>query len=379
MEIGVRLSGPSAWTMRITDGDGEEFDRAEGASDTAAITWAPAAGSVPDGTYRWVLRASDDWGNGPLEDEGTFEVDTVGPDVSVADAEGEVPFFTPNGDGASDTVRFAVGASEPGSVTATVRDAGDTVVDRVTTTIAASTGTVTWDGRNEDNGYAPDGTYTLTFVAKDRAGNRGDSQVRTVAAYGALGYTAASRTVFFPQDRDSLGGTTAFSFRLRSAATVTWTVQDADGDVVRTIRTAAATGPGTYAFTWDGRSDTGAVVPRGTYRSVVNATDGTFSSTQRATVVADAFRITVSDTTPRRGQKITITATSGEALNTTPRLRIYQPGKSYWVVTMKKVDTRVYRVTITLRSSGVGTLRLRVGAEDDRGAAQASVLYLPLH
>ena len=379
MEIGVRLSESARWTMRITDGDGEELDRAEGTSSNPTITWAPTPGSVRDGTYRWALRATDDWDNGPLEDGGSFKVDTIGPDVSVVDTEGEVPFFTPNGDGAGDTVRFAVGASEPGTVTATVRDATDTVVDRVVTPISGSTGSVTWDGRNEGGSYAADGTYAMKFVATDRAGNRGEAQVRAVAAYGALSNTASSKTVFYPQDGDGLATRTTFSFRLRSAATVTWTVQDADGGVVRTIRAAAATGPGSYSFAWNGRNDAGTMVPRGTYRGVVTATDGTLSATQRAKVVADAFRITASDVTPARGQRITVTARSAEALGTTPRLRVYQPGRSYWTVKMTKVGSGVYRATITLKSGSTGTLKLRVGANDSGGRGQRSVLSLPLH
>ena len=58
----------------------------------------------------------------------------------------------------------------------------------------------------------------------------------------------------------------------------------------------------------------------------MTATDGTLGTTQRASVVADAFRITVSDTTPARGQRLTVTATSAENLDTAPRLRVYQPG-----------------------------------------------------
>ena len=46
---------------------------------------------------------------------------------------------------------------------------------------------------------------------------------------------------------------------------------------------------------------------------------------------------------------------------------------------MKKIDPKVYRVTIDLKSSATGTLRLRVAADDDRGSAQSSSLYLPLH
>jgi len=48
-------------------------------------------------------------------------------------------------------------------------------------------------------------------------------------------------------------------------------------------------------------------------------------------------------------------------------------------VTMRKVATGVYRITVTLKSSRTGTLELRVSALDDGGRAQESYRYLPLH
>ncbi|HYO42246.1 MAG TPA: FlgD immunoglobulin-like domain containing protein [Candidatus Limnocylindrales bacterium] len=379
MDLAVRLSEPAAWTMRIVDRGGNELATFKGAGDTAAASWAPPAGSIPDGTYRWVIRATDGWSNGPLEDDGTFLVDTARPDVSVADAEGGTPQFTPNGDGTTETARFAVGATEPGSITATILDAGGGTVGQVTTQVAGSTGAIAWDGRNEGGGFAADGTYTLRFVARDRAGNRSEAQQRTVNAYGSLGFVAASRTVFFPQDRDGMSATTDLKVTLRSPATISWSVRNAAGGVVRTIRTEEAVEAGVHVFAWDGRDDAGVLVPRGTYRSVVSATDGTLSATQQVAVVADAFRITVSDSTPARGGKLTVTATSAEVLNAAPTLRIYQPGKAPWTVSMRKVDTRVYRVTITLKSSRTGTMKLRVAAPDDGGRFQASYLSLVLH
>jgi flagellar hook assembly protein FlgD len=377
--VAVRLSESARWTMRLVNGGGLELARTEGTSDEAAITWAPASGSVPDGTYSWVLWATDSWDNGPLEVDGPVIVDTRRPDVVVAVPPATVPQFSPNGDGSGDTVGFAVRASEPGSVIAAVRSAVDQVVDYASTSVSTSGGTVTWDGRNKDGAYVADGRYTLDFVAKDRAGNRSEAQPRSVAVYAALASTASSRPVFLPQDGDNLSSTTAFSFRLRSAATVSWTVQDAAGIVVRTIKTGEALAAGAYGFTWNGRSDAGAVVPRGTYRTVVTATDGTYSATQKATVVADAFRIVVSDSTPGRRQRITVTATSADTLDRTPRLQVYQPGIAAWSVTMRKIDTRAYQITVTLKSSRTGTLRLRVSAPDDGGRTQASDRSLPLH
>jgi flagellar hook assembly protein FlgD len=377
-KVDVRLSESAHWTLRVVAGD-DELARAEGTSDQASITWAPPKGSIPDGTYRWVLQATDAWDNGPLETDGPIVVDTAPPAVKVNGAVDAVPQFSPNGDGSGDTIGFTVGSSEPGSVIAAVRNAADQVVDYASTTVDTAGGTVTWDGRNKDGTYVADGLYTLAFVARDRAGNRSEAQLRSVAVYAALASTASSLPVFYPQDGDNLARTTAFSFRLRSAATVSWSVVNAAGAVVRTIKTGEALVAGAYSFTWNGRNDAGAMVPRGTYRTVVSATDGTYAATQKATVVADAFRIAVSDTTPGRGQRVTVTATSAEPLDRAPRLRIYQPGIAARSVTMRKIGTRVYRITVTLRSSHTGTLKLRVSAPDDGGRAQSSYRSLPLH
>ncbi len=95
-------------------------------------------------------------------------------------------------------------------------------------------------------------------------------------------------------------------------------------------------------------------------------------------MVADAFRITTSDATPARGQKLTVTATTAERLDTTPGLRVYQPGIASWSVAMKRIDSRTWRITVTLKSSATGPLRLRC-RRDAGGAGQSSNLLLPLH
>ncbi len=379
LDIAVRLSEAADWTLKIRDGDGHVLDRADGTSDTAAITWAPAKGSVPEGTYRWTLQATDDWGNGPLEADGTFRVDLTRPELSVADALGGVPMVTPNGDGSGDSVKFSLTATEPGSVQLTVRDDADRMVDRESVQVGTGATTVAWDGRDEDGRYVPDGEYELIFAARDQAGNRSEASQRAVVAYAALGFVDASRPVFFPQDGDGLGRFTRFSFRLLSPATVDWEIVDQDGTVLRSLAEGEVLDAGTHAFSWDGRDATGAMAPRGTYRSVVTASDGTHVATMVTSVVAAAFRITASDSTPRRGQKVRITALSGEALSALPKLRIKQPGIHAWKVRMSRVSGKTYQVVIRLRSSDKGTLKLKVVGVDKGGRSQSSVLRLPLH
>ena len=379
-QVSLRLSEASSWTLRIEDGGGHELARRAGDGDTAALAWAPEAGSMPDDEYRWVLEAADAWGNGPVPAGGSFKIDTRAPDVSVADAATDVvPVFSPNGDGSGDTIAFVVGASEPGRVVGTVRDDGNREVVGRAVSVGSATASLTWDGRDASGAIVADGTYSVAFAAEDRAGNRSESQTRTVAVYGSLSRVRVSSSLFFPQDRDGLAARVALSFSLASAATVTWTIVNAAGTTVRTIMTDQPLAAGPQTWSWNGRNDAGAFVPRGRYTSVVSATGGNLGSTLRASVIADAFRIVVSDTTPARRQSITVTITTAESLRASPRVSVFQPGISAWSVATTRVASGVYRVTFRLKSSSVGTLRLKVVGTDSGGRSQYSSLYVRLH
>jgi flagellar hook assembly protein FlgD len=380
LALSVRLSESSSWTLTIGAEAGARKQVASGSGDTATGTWAPAAGSVPDGTYTWTLAATDAWGNGPLDAHGTVVVDTQAPELTLGGPPADsIRTFTPNGDGSGDTIGFPVGSSEPGSVVATVSNASGTTVATTSVGVAGSAKTLAWDGRKTSGAYASDGRYSVTLEAVDLAGNASTAVERTVDVYGAMGFAASSRVAFFPQDGDRLAPATAFSFKLLRPATVTWTIVNAGGAVVRTVDSSQALGAGTYAFSWNGRADSGSYVPRGTYRAVVQATNGTQVATQSVSVLVDAFRIAVSDATPARGQRLTVTVTSTETLGANPRVAVYQPGIRVWRATAVKVSGHVYRVTIRLRSSATGTLRLRVYGKDKHGARQATNRYLTLH
>jgi flagellar hook assembly protein FlgD len=373
--VKLQVSEAVDWTLRIVDGHGSERAQASGTGNRPELTWAPQ--SAPEGAYRWVLQAEDAWGNGPLQADGQFTVDTQAPDLYIVGAPEMAPVITPDGDGVSDSIAFTADASESGRLVATVLS-GEEEVASTSAILGSSGATVRWNGK-ADGAWAPDGAYEVQIRAIDAAGNRSEAARRDVTAYTALGYVRTSTVVFFPQDGDRLGSTVTLRFTLASPATVDWTIRDGSGSVVRTLRSAAALEPGSHSFAWDGRTDAGALVPRGTYRSVVTAGDGSVSVTQSVSVTADAFRISSSDATPARGQRIAITAFSAESLDAPPRLRIYQPGIDPWSVTMKKSDTRVYKVTITLKKSSTGTVRLRVSAADSTGSGQSSNLYLALH
>jgi hypothetical protein len=198
--------------------------------------------------------------------------------------------------------------------------------------------------------------------------------------YTALRSVTAAPTLFFPQDGDAYARTTTLRFTLTKPATVTWTVRNVAGAVVTTRYAGAALAAGTYAWAWDGRTSGGSYVPRGVYYPRVTASSGSATISQGAAVRADAFQITSTDTTPARGQWLTITAVSAENLSASARLVLYQPGHAGVGVTMTRVATRTYRARIHLFSWGsTGTLTIKVSGRDAARHVNTTYLRLRLH
>jgi flagellar hook assembly protein FlgD len=377
--LSLKLSEPSAWSLEITDGGGSPITTASGSGDTASTTWAPAPGSVSDGDYQWHLTATDALGNGPAEFRGNITVDRTAPSLTVTGDPLAVLQLSPNGDKVSDTVTFGATSSDAGKALAVVRNSSDAVVATLETAFFGAGGSILWDGRADDGSIVPKGTYSVTLTAADVAGNASAPQTRSVAVYNALGFMTAAPAIFFPQDGDALARTTSVGFTLADPATVSWSITTVAGTVVRTIKSAEALPVGVYTYAWDGRNDAGAFVPRGSYRSLVTVGDGTLSVAQTAGVLADAFKIVASDTTPAHGQRITVTVTTAEKLSKYPRLYVLQPRRATWSVSFVKLTASTYRAVFTVKSGAAGTIKFKVQAKDSKGKLQNSVLALPLH
>jgi hypothetical protein len=223
----------------------------------------------------------------------------------------------------------------------------------------------------------PDGRYTVTFRPTDVAGNPGDPVTEPVDVYAALVGLTRTPALFFPQDGDRLAATTKAAWTLRTAATVSIQVLDSTGTAVRTTAPRALpAGAGSWA--WNGRDDAGAYVPRGPYRIVVTATNGTQAASQSVAVAADAFRIATSTATAIRGKAITVTASSAEPLKAAPTLIVRQPGLADWTVTMTAKGA-TWTATITPKKAGTaGTMTLFVRGRDTAGGPNQSNLRLAI-
>jgi flagellar hook assembly protein FlgD len=379
----VALSEVAAWRLTFSRPGGPALAETTGSGTAVAATWNGLAAGAPvaDGSYAWTLTAVDGWNNAMAPRTGSVTVDTIAPAISaVTPADGSPAVtFSPNGDGKSDAVAFGFSVNEAGAVDASVVDAAGATVRRFSAGANAGAAAISWDGRNTAGQYVADGLYKVTLAPRDRAGNVGAGVDRTVGVYGSLRNVVAAPALRYPQDRDRLSPTTTLSFVLARPATVSWKVVNAAGQEVLRPMPDGALAAGTYSFTWNGLNSAGAMVPVGRYTSVVSATDGSLGATLTAPIEFNAFSVKVSDTTPARGQTITITATSAELLNGVPSVRVMQPGIATWSVRMVRVTGVTYRVSIRLRASSRGTLTLRVAGYDTDGRFQATYLKLPLH
>ncbi len=308
-------------------------------------------------------------------------MDTAAPHLSnVTPATDPAPWFSPNGDGVRDTISLGATASEDGAIEAKVLDASSAVIDSWRVPNGSAATTVTWDGRKTNGAVAPDGLYTIRLAPRDVAGNLGAAVDRTVAVVGAMRALTSSRTIFFPQDKDTLATATKLSFVLARPMTVTWVVRNAAGAVVSTRYAAASLPAGSYGWWFYGRGTDGTMLPRGRYTAAISATDGTLTATGSVAFTLDAFTIKPSDTTPGRGQTIKVSVTSAEKLTRAPVLHIKQPGFADWYKRMTQTGTYTYTVTIRMKSTrGAGPVSLRVRGVDTHGGVNSTTVVFPLH
>jgi len=371
------------WTVRIKNGSGTALYQTTGTGSTFAVPWNGKVGGTPvaDGTYAVSVTGDDAWDNGAATATRNLVVDTHPPVLAnLSPAANSALWFSPNGDGVRDTVSLTATNTEMGALVARVVDSNGALVKTWTAPNGSAPEAITWDGRTTAGGYAPDGVYTFNVAAQDLAGNTGSFVGRQVSVVGALRSVSTSRSLFFPQDLDALDRSTTLSFVLSRPMTVSWTLIDGTGQVVVTRLDAVALPAGTQAWTFDGRAADGTMLPRGHYTSLVTASDGTLVATQSIGFDTDAFRYKLSDTTPGRGQWITITITSAEQLAAISRMNVYQPGVSRWSVALTKVSGRTYKATFRLKSSGsAGIMRFMVNGRDINGSSQSTTVSFGIH
>jgi len=380
--ISGRFSETVTWRARILDGD-TVLKEVTGDGAAFSLSWDGTSGGSlrPDGAYTVWVEAQDAWRNGPTTRSTRIVLDTVPAEVvDTAPAADPARWFSPNGDGSRDTVSWTATTDAAGSLIVDVNDAGGTRVARSTQTSVAGANTVRWDGRGDDGKVLPDGSYTVRVTPRDVAGTNGAAVLLPVRIDTTLGSVTSSRSVFYPQDGDRLARATRLGYVLTRPATVTVSIQNAAGATVGTLLADAPLPAGAGSLVFDGRLPDGTMLPTGSYKALVTATDGTTTVDQAVAFRMAAFAIKVSDTTPKRGQTITVWVTSAEPLSATPRLAVGQPALAVWSVKLTRISTYGYRAKITLKSAGrSGTAAFKAYGYDTDGRGQSTRVTFPIH
>lgn len=287
--------------------------------------------------------------------------------------------FHPNGDGLDEELRLTHTVSKAAYLDVTVANAAGQTVRSFSVWSPEGSAGSRWNGRNNSGNWVSDGVYELTYVPRATDGSIGDPVSTQALVLTAIKVGKPSSAAIFARDADSLKQRTKLPLALNQPATVDWTIFDAGGNAVRTVRSHDTLSAGKYGFRWDGRGDNGAWVADGWYSSVIEATTSLGSYVQQRDVYVGAYRFTPSTSSPARGDKLRVAIVSTEPLSANPTVRISQPGLAPYTVSTTKVARRKWKFTVTLKSGGdAGTLELLARGTDKYGGLNEGSFSLPL-
>ncbi|HRY80042.1 MAG TPA: FlgD immunoglobulin-like domain containing protein [Spirochaetia bacterium] len=275
------------WTARVLDASGASVKTVEyKASAPADLTWDgrnDAGTVVPDGVYSFVVESTDRAGNTVSRRLDNIVVNTQQPPITVAI---DVSAFSPNGDGVRDTVALLPGVpirTGLASWRLAVLDEGRTERWSRTGSDAASL-PERWafDGKDAAgkplpegsyraflevryvNGYAPSATSPLFLLDVTPPSARASVERPTFNPAGAAGQNAAALSASGSRE-------------------LAWTaeVTDAAG---KAVRTWSFPGEPDARIEWDGRDESGKIVPDGAYAFRLRSVDRAGNSGSSAPV-----------------------------------------------------------------------------------------------
>jgi spore germination protein YaaH/flagellar hook assembly protein FlgD len=245
-----------------------------------SFTWDGRDGTgapVRDGAYVLTLWVADE-SNNRSSITKRIVVDRRAAAVSLGSS---LPFISPNGDGHSDSAALSMTSDEPFSGRATLLSATGATV-RTWSFTSVRSAAWTWNGRDRDGRVVPDGQYTLRVAGIDAAAN---PTVRTLGVNvdRTIRSVAWGRTAFTPRVGQKDRFTVAVGRHARLGAAIYQ-----GSTLVRQIWTSQPVDAGTYGWTWDGRTSSGAFAAPGTYSVVVHAISAIGGSWFGRTVVVRA-------------------------------------------------------------------------------------------
>lgn len=331
-------NGPQPLTVTLTgtgtSPDGTivtyEWDRlGNGTFDFSSTTTGTTTFTYPEaGTYRAVFRVTDSFGQTATASVSVTTV-RVGPPGSPT-----AKITSPSGPRTGNTPLalsfFGTGTAASGrTITKFEWDFdGDGTFDSSATTSASASFT-----------YNSPGTFTVFFRVTDSAGATGVDAVLIIVNMTAT-LTLSTDTL-----RPASGGSVNVLTTIGGTVSVTILVKNRAGRVVRTLVNDVNRTRGSYSDTWDGKNDSGIVVPEGLYYASLQYKMGT------ATVGVDATYTT--GNTIFNPDRTIVNSSDGSACGTYSNCGTVNPFNNQFL----RADftlTRAAEVTISIRNFDTG-------------------------
>jgi spore germination protein YaaH/flagellar hook assembly protein FlgD len=237
--------------------------------------------------------------------EAKFITDTVPPRITGGSV--SPPAFSPDGDGRIDTtaVRMtATGLVRWGYRVQAVN--GATLGPNLRSgTVTGRSPAFTWNGRDASGARVTDGPYRVTLWAEDASANRSERGFAVTVDTRPARVTTAGGIGFLTPDGDGRADTLRLRWSADQSLTGIARIRDRTGATLRSWSFSAKTAG---AWTWDGRTARGVIVPDGRYVFRVDGVDkaGNRTVVDRVVLVDRTIRSvgwSVSAFDPRGGQR----------------------------------------------------------------------------
>ena len=311
--ISATISASATWKITITDSNASQVNTFTGSGTSINQVWSgenSANVKVADGTYNVLIEATDTNANTATPILGTITVSRLIP-IAIINVPADNLMF--QGGSIIDIYATANDATDFNNYTLEY-GAGEAPVSwyyfvRATTTQPTNAKIFSWN----TSGF-PNGIYTLRLTATDNAGN---TQTKTVRVRLFWISTNALSENYITPNNDGIKDSTIFSATSTYPADWSIALSDSSNTVIRTLTTTNSTA---ISLAWDGRDNTGTVVPDGTYTYKMIATDpvsGVQSTPKTGTVISDITPPSVTITSPAPGgllrNSVIVTGTASDA------------------------------------------------------------------
>lgn len=264
------------WTGRILDAAGSSVRAVEyKGSAPGDFAWDgknDAGTVVPDGVYSYVLEATDRAQNSITRRLDNIVVNTQQPPISVAI---DVSAFSPNGDGARDMVTLLPGVpirTGLASWRLAVLDEGKTEKwSRSGTDAASLPERWTFDGKDASGKLLSEGSYRAFLEVRYVNGYTpsATSPLFLLDVTPPSAKASVERPTFNPA---GTAGQNTAALAASGSRELTWTAEIADA-AGKAVRTWSFPGEPDARIEWDGRDESGKIVPDGGYAFRLRSVD----------------------------------------------------------------------------------------------------------